>query len=86
MYYLRRRHGRKPQSAERREQPLGVASTIDDRKPDQPPPRRTVVITKPKRVRVALPEDEDCMPAGTFRAGTLHVPQAAEGAPNHGKL
>ncbi len=48
---------------------------------------RPVVITKTRRARVEMPEEaNDFAPAGTFRAGTLHIAHAAQAAERHGKL
>ncbi len=77
MYFLRRRHGRKPQSETRRESPP-VAAPLEYAEPQEIEPPRPVVIRKAKRPSVAVAEDEDRKPAGTFRAGTLHIARAAE--------
>lgn len=84
MYFLRRRHGRKPQSETPRESPP-VAAPLEYAEPQEIEPPRPVVIRKAKRPRVAAAED-DCKPAGTFRAGTLHIARAVETAARHGKL
>lgn len=89
MYFLRRRHGRKPPSEARRETPPAEAPTryeTLDPEPDQIAPARPTVITKTKRPRVASASDDNCKPAGTFRAGTLHLDRSAEPQSRHGKL
>ena len=95
MYFLRRRHGRKPHSEARRDPSPAEAPARNEPharneapylEPDQVTAVRPTVITKPKRPRVATPaEGADCKPAGTFRAGTLHLDRPAEQA-RHGKL
>lgn len=93
MYFLRRRHGRKPPTEARRETlPAQAPATYEaperEREPEPEPvaPPRPKVITKAKRQRIALPGEEDCKPAGTFRAGTLHLDRRAEAHARHGKL
>ena len=92
MYYLRRRHGRKPQSAQRSDTPPVVqpeVAPLDPQsgypEPQDLAPPRPVVITKPRRPRVDTPEDENCPPAGTFRAGTLHIARAIQSSASHGE-
>lgn len=88
MYFLRRRHSRKPQSEARRSDPpvqggpLEVTDAYHEPEPAEPP--KPVVITKAKRQRVADPEDGDCKPAGTFRSGTLHIARSPRSEPSHG--
>ena len=88
MYFLRRRHGRKPQPDARRDtapvpsperKPVYVDEELNE-------PIRPVVITKAKRARVTAPEKGDCTPAGTFRSGTLHIARNARSEPQHGKV
>lgn len=112
MYFLRRRHGRKPQSEARRDAaPVGpnsgpsarFDSAVNARHnsanesgalpesqspyPEAEEPPRPVVIKKAKRQRVAAPlPDDDCKPAGTFRAGTLHIAHASRSQPQQGKF
>lgn len=93
MYYLRRRHGRKPQSDQSRDKPPAAVTTQAPpampiyAEPDETQPPRTVVITKTRRARTAQPEsDDDSPPAGTFRAGTLHIARANESGASHGKI
>ena len=50
--------------------------------PEEISPPQPVIKTKPRRARVELGED-DVKPAGTFRAGTLHIARASEGAARH---
>ncbi len=91
MYFLRRRHGRKPGSDQRRDKPPAVAQQQHQPQPPAMPiyaepeeisPPQPVIKTKPRRARVELGED-DVKPAGTFRAGTLHIARASEGAARH---
>lgn len=91
MYFLRRRHGRKPGSDQRRDKPPAVAQQPQQHQPpampiyaepEEVPPPQPVIKTKPRRARVELPED-DFKPAGTFRAGTLHLARGSEGAARH---
>ena len=91
MYFLRRRHGRKPGSDQRRDKPPAVAQQQQQPQPPAMPiyaepeeisPPQPVIKTKPRRARVELGED-DVKPAGTFRAGTLHIARASEGAARH---
>jgi hypothetical protein len=100
MYFLRRRHGRKPQPDARRETspapapaPFVSHSEVPHSQPephfseaDQAEPIRPVVIKKAKRARIATPVEDDCKPAGTFRSGTLHIANGARNQPQHGKL
>ena len=81
MYFLRRRHGRKPQSDQRRDKPpapiQAQASAMPIyAEPEEITPPQPVVVTKTRRSRAALAESDDCKPAGTFRAGTLHIARA----------
>lgn len=89
MYFLRRRHGRKPPTEARRDTPPAVLPpTYHDPEPDPqlpPEPARPVVITKTKRQRVAEAAEEDFKPAGTFRAGTLHIPGSRQSQQGAGK-
>lgn len=91
MYFLRRRHGRKPGSDQRRDKPPAVAQQQQQPQPPAMPiyaepeeisPPQPVIKTKPRRARVELAVD-DVKPAGTFRAGTLHIARASEGAARH---
>ena len=97
MYFLRRRHGRKPgsdQRADQRRDKLPAVVQQQQQPPAMPPamptyaepeehtPPQPVIKTKPRRARVELPED-DFKPAGTFRAGTLHIARGSEGAARH---
>ncbi len=101
MYFLRRRHGRKPQSDQsrdqRRDKPPGAVNTqappatMTNAEPvyaelEQTQAPRPVVITKARRARTALPQPEDTPPAGTFRAGTLHIARANETGASPGKI
>ena len=93
MYYLRRRHGRKPQSDQSRDKPPAAVTTqappampIYAESEETQPPRPVVVITKTRRARTALPESDDSPPAGTCRAGTLHIARANESGASHGKI
>jgi hypothetical protein len=55
--------------------------------PEETATPRPVVITKARRARPELAEADGCKPAGTFRAGTLHIAARAAGAgASHGKL
>ena len=93
MYFLRRRHGRKPGSDQRadqrRDKPPAVVQQQQQppampiyAEPEEHTPPQPVIKTKPRRARVELPED-DFKPAGTFRAGTLHIARGSEGAARH---
>lgn len=90
MYFLRRRHGRKPQSDQRRNNPpvaVQPAALPIYAEPEENVSPRPVVITKARKARPELTEVSDCKPAGTFRAGTLHIPARADGGgASHGKL
>jgi len=89
MYFLRRRHGRKPPPEARRESPPAQAPVIYEAPeplPEPVAPARPKVITKARRQRIDSPAEEDCKPAGTFRAGTLHLGRNAEVHARHGKL
>jgi len=93
MYFLRRRHGRKPPEARRDTQEPRHAQTEAPAPYEAPEverepvtPARPKVITKARRQRTAQPGEEDCKPAGTFRAGTLHLDRPAESDARHGKL
>jgi hypothetical protein len=104
MYFLRRRHGRKPQTDQnrdqRRDRPPATVQASAMRPSAMPPSAmqiygepgetvtpRPVVITKARRARPELAEADDCKPAGTFRAGTLHIAaRAADAGASHGKL
>jgi hypothetical protein len=91
MYFLRRRHGRKPQTPRDTQPRAPVESPAagypaDQALPDpaefEPAePARPVVVTKTKRQRAVTPEQDDVKPAGTFRSGTLHI---AHGRPSGG--
>jgi hypothetical protein len=92
MYFLRRRHGRKPQPDARRETVPAPAAFVPHSEPqphyaeaEQPEPIRPVVIKKAKRPRITTPAEDDCKPAGTFRSGTLHIANGARNEPQHGK-
>jgi hypothetical protein len=90
MYFLRRRHGRKPAPEARREpeQPAAPGRFEEPERESHPmpiAPARPKVVTKARRQRVTAQED-DCKPAGTFRAGTLHLDHSAESQAGHGKL
>ena len=89
MYFLRRRHGRKPQSEARAEPrreapPAPPETSMDFVEQDAAEPPKPVVITKPKRQRVLPGTDEDAKP-GTFRSGTLHLAHGNRQEPSHGK-
>lgn len=95
MYFLRRRHGRKPQPDARRDtapvpSPVSNAPSSEHETPyadeEHNEPIRQVVITQAKRPRVTAPEKGDCKPAGTFRSGTLHIAGNARSEPQHGKV
>lgn len=103
MYFLRRRHGRKPPPGVQRQpqaaEVLPTHDTRDEQRRDggraplefhtDPEPIAQVqpkVITKARRPRVAAPENGDCKPAGTFRAGTLHLDRASHSQARQGKL
>jgi len=89
MYFLRRRHGRRPPPEARREiPPVQAPAAYEPPKPEPEPvaPARPKVITKTRRQRIDSPSDEGCKPAGTFRAGTLHLDRNAESHARHGKL
>lgn len=86
MYFLRRRHGRKPSPEARRETPPAEVPTrheAQEQEPEQIAPAPPKVITKTKRQPVTSPSDEDCKPAGSFRAGTLHLDRSAEPQARH---
>ena len=88
MYFLRRRHGRKPPEA-RREMPPAETPVPHEAPYAEPEPiaaARPTVITKTRRQRTALTAQEDCKPAGTFRAGTLHLERSAEPQARHEKM
>lgn len=96
MYFLRRRHGRKTHPEARRETPQPPAAVRDEVPANREemseaelenlgPPRPTV-ITKVRRPQSAAPADDDCKPAGTFRAGTLHIDRSAQSQERHGKI
>ena len=91
MYFLRRRHGRKPPPEARRVAPRAEVParnvTLEAESESEPvAPARPKVITKPRHQRIASPGQEDCKPAGTFRAGTLHLERPAESQAKHGKM
>jgi len=91
MYFLRRRHGRKAPPEARREAPQAEAPVRheppEDRfEPESVTPAQPKVITKTRRAPMASPSEEDCKPAGTFRAGTLHLHRPAESHARHGKM
>jgi hypothetical protein len=91
MYFLRRRHGRKTPPEARREAPQAEPPARYEPAPDRFDPEpiaplQPKVITKAKRQRIASPDEEDCKPAGTFRAGTLHLQRPAVSQSRHGKL
>jgi hypothetical protein len=85
MYFLRRRHGRKPPPEARRD-----AAPLEPQPPypesEEVAPPKPVVITKAKRPRITSPEDDECKPAGTFRSGTLHIAHGGNGNEHHGKV
>lgn len=89
MYFLRRRHGRKPPTGARREvQPPEVPARYEAPEPEHEasPPPTPKVITKPPRHRIELESEADCKPAGTFRAGTLHIDRSQPSDARHGKM
>ena len=102
MYFLRRRHGRKPPPDAQRQPHADTLVTHDTRNevprddgraplefhadPEPVAPPQPKVITKTRRPRVAVPEEADCKPAGTFRAGTLHLDRASHSQARHGKV
>ena len=91
MYFLRRRHGRKTPTEPRREAPQAeVPAPYEPAQarfdPEPVAPAQPKVITKTRRPRIASPEEEDCKPAGSFRAGTLHLQHRAVSQSRHGKL
>jgi hypothetical protein len=93
MYFLRRRHGRKPPEARRHTpepqpaQPEAPARYEAPEAEHEPvAPAQPKVITKTRRQRTAQPGEEDCKPAGTFRAGTLHLDRPADSHARHGKM
>ena len=102
MYFLRRRHGRKTQSDQSRDQrrdkpPAAVTPAFGTPavaqapafpvyvEPEEAEPPRPVVIKKARRSREALAEADDCKPAGTFRAGTLHIARIPSSGASQGK-
>jgi hypothetical protein len=91
MYFLRRRHGRKASPEARREAPQAEAPARYEppqaRSEAEPiAPAQPKVITKARRPSIASPSEEDCKPAGTFRAGTLHLERPAQSQARHGKM
>lgn len=96
MYFLRRRHGRKSQSDQSRDQRRDKPPVVTQAPATQAPAMpiyaeaeentapRPVVITKTRRARTELPESDDSKPAGTFRAGTLHIARVNETGASHG--
>ncbi|MEO8202609.1 MAG: hypothetical protein ABI630_02005 [Betaproteobacteria bacterium] len=85
MYFLRRRHGRKPQS--NRDNALPVLPVYAEPSAyaeiEEVVVPKPVVITKARRARVADTDASDCKPAGSFRAGTLHIAKAREADVRH---
>lgn len=104
MYFLRRRHGRKTQSDQSRDQrrdkppaaaqvpamPVYAEPEQDPARPiyaepEETEPPRPVVIKKARRSRADQAEIDDCKPAGTFRAGTLHIARIPSSGASQGK-
>ncbi len=89
MYFLRRRHGRKPPPEARREVPQPEApARYEAPEPghEASPSPTPKVITKPPRHRIEPESEAGCKPAGTFRAGTLHIDRSQPAEASHGKM
>jgi hypothetical protein len=85
MYFLRRRHGRKPPEARRETPPAETPVRYEASQaaePEEIAPARPTVITK-RRQRIASPAEEESKPSGTFRAGTLHLGRSSEPQARH---